>query len=249
MDVKAATIVEDDMSQSWLELIDEEEDALLNEAVSHTIRQLSAEIRSNSPNVCVSPKIGNKVFDRCEESLKTGEEHSRISEEPRNGGTDSVIKNTETFSHVQGEDRTEKDTIEIEEDSSPPLRKRPREDSVNSLPAKISRNRHNSSSSSSTNSSSTSKKKIEYETDPATLARRQKDIDYGKNTIGYDRYIQAIPKKDRAKEHPKTPPKYVKYSRRGWDGMVRLWRKQLHAWDPTEESNSSIVEDKDRRAE
>ncbi|XP_011875798.1 PREDICTED: histone RNA hairpin-binding protein [Vollenhovia emeryi] len=124
-------------------------------------------------------------------------------------------------------------------------RKRTRQCNVDQATgAKVSRSRRYSSDSSTTTNSSESgglreRREVEYETDPVVLTRRQKEIDYGKNTIGYDRYIQLVPKETRTREHPKTPPKCIKYSRRGWDGMVRLWRKQLHVWDPPEENDKA----------
>ncbi|XP_053666943.1 histone RNA hairpin-binding protein [Anopheles marshallii] len=88
-------------------------------------------------------------------------------------------------------------------------------------------------SSSSGASSQNSRKQLEYETDEAVLVRRQKQIDYGKNTLGYENYIQQIPNRhERTKEHPTTPQKHLKYSRRAWDGLIRVWRKQLHCFDP-----------------
>ncbi|KAL7299604.1 hypothetical protein TKK_0007367 [Trichogramma kaykai] len=123
--------------------------------------------------------------------------------------------------------------------SASPVRKRLRNrDVYDEDEAAYSRNRKTSTSSSSTVSNG--HKRTEYEKDRAVLARRQKDIDYGKNTIGYDRYIREVPKEQRTKEHPRTPPMHIKYSRRGWDGMVKLWRKQLHNWDPVEDSNDKV---------
>uniref|UniRef100_A0A182W1L1 Histone RNA hairpin-binding protein RNA-binding domain-containing protein n=1 Tax=Anopheles minimus TaxID=112268 RepID=A0A182W1L1_9DIPT len=95
-------------------------------------------------------------------------------------------------------------------------------------------------SSSSGASSQNSRKQLEFEMDEAVLVRRQKQIDYGKNTLGYENYIKQVPKHTRTKEHPSTPQKHLKYSRRAWDGLIRVWRKQLHCFDPnnTQEDNA-----------
>lgn len=80
------------------------------------------------------------------------------------------------------------------------------------------------------------------ERDPVVLKRRQKQIDYGKNTLGYQNYVEAIPKSDRAREHPRTPRKGVKYSRRSWDQQIKLWRIKLHNYDPNPDPLANGVE-------
>ncbi|KAG4075790.1 hypothetical protein HA402_003616 [Bradysia odoriphaga] len=85
----------------------------------------------------------------------------------------------------------------------------------------------------------------EIETSAEILARRQKQIDYGKNTIGYDNYIQQIPRNRRTKDHPWTPPKQFKYSRRAFDGLIKVWRTKLHCFDTP---NDDATNDADVRS-
>ena len=72
----------------------------------------------------------------------------------------------------------------------------------------------------------------EPEADAHKLAQRQKQIDKGKNTLGYDNYIKAVPREQRGKEHPRTPDVHRQCSKRAWDGLFKQWRRALHAFDP-----------------
>eukprot|EP00794_Sanderia_malayensis_P005733 gene5733-6434_t len=74
-------------------------------------------------------------------------------------------------------------------------------------------------------------------TDPHRINQRQKQLDMGKNTLGYETYIKAIQRSSRQRDDPWTPDKYQLCSTRSWQGQVKSWRRRLHIWDPEDNSN------------
>lgn len=73
------------------------------------------------------------------------------------------------------------------------------------------------------------------ETEAETLRKRQKRINFGKVTAEYKSYITELPRKQREAFHPRTPNKFRKCSRRKFDGLIKKWRKLLHAFDENPE--------------
>lgn len=77
------------------------------------------------------------------------------------------------------------------------------------------------------------------ETDLDVIARRKKQLSYGKNTKAYAKYLEMVPKKCRIKGiHPMTPDKYKKLSRRSFDSLVKRWKRDIATWDPSETGRS-----------
>lgn len=54
---------------------------------------------------------------------------------------------------------------------------------------------------------------------------------------GYTRYLEAVPKdRRRRRVHPNTPDITRKWSKRQFEGLVKVWRRALHRWDPEQQA-------------
>lgn len=82
-----------------------------------------------------------------------------------------------------------------------------------------------------------------YETDEHKVSQRQKQIDHGKNTLAYDRYLRLVPRRHRDRKNPthlRTPnPREAGISKRQFDGRLREWRRKLHEFWDAEDGSSS----------
>ena len=65
------------------------------------------------------------------------------------------------------------------------------------------------------------------EEDARRLAQRAKQVEFGKNTNGYENYVRAVPKRERKgyQEHPRTPDITQEASKRKFDGIVHAARR------------------------
>jgi hypothetical protein len=72
------------------------------------------------------------------------------------------------------------------------------------------------------------------ESDDHRVIQRRKQILFGKVTPGYHRYLHTVPPFMRHEDndfHPVTPRADTRCSKRHWDLLMQIWRRQLHLWD------------------
>lgn len=80
--------------------------------------------------------------------------------------------------------------------------------------------------------------------DDHRVAQRQKQIRFGKVTVGYFNYRLAVPPTERQEgneHHPETPRPTTNCSKRKWDATVAHWRRTLHQWDGVDPDNEEQV--------
>lgn len=72
--------------------------------------------------------------------------------------------------------------------------------------------------------------------------RRQVTVRKGKETAGYVRYRQLVPRDERQRGMPQTPNPRLDIPAKRWEGLVRAWRIRLHEYDPPDLKTQLDVE-------
>ncbi|KAJ7285391.1 hypothetical protein O6H91_Y336400 [Diphasiastrum complanatum] len=81
------------------------------------------------------------------------------------------------------------------------------------------------------------------EHDVHRISQRSRQINFGKNTLGYERYINLVPRRRRVKSEPHTPEIHQVCSKRSWDGQVSKWRRCLHFYDTPVQEDEEFPEE------
>ena len=77
-------------------------------------------------------------------------------------------------------------------------------------------------------------------TDPRRIAQREKQVGFGKSTIGYLRYCELVPRHERKHSDPQTPRTNVENSNRAFAGEITAWRRQLHEYDQGDDQGDDV---------
>ena len=72
---------------------------------------------------------------------------------------------------------------------------------------------------------------VNVDSDASRVEAKQRQIDLGKNTLGYDRYRLQVRPSARTPDEPSTPDVRLSYGRTAMENTFRRWRRELHSWD------------------
>jgi len=183
---------------------------------------------SNNSNMNNKNNPPNHKFTRPERSDKSERTERRVERAPSHEDREEKKRKRETETKKEEKEGSEKSTenSETEDNDNKTKGEEGKEDQTKTTTAKTADDYR------------TFKRRTPWvlqcgiETDPVRLAARQKQIDFGKNTLGYQEYVKQVPRSRRKYGDPMTPNKNLKCSKRSWDGQIRKWRRSLHNWDP-----------------
>jgi hypothetical protein len=231
-------------SQEWLTISE------ANEAASspqRSSRKSAAPKKTDpQPKFIKSIEMNNLLFNRRSERIKKKEEKAASPVKPirqqrkRRMSIESTITIESSANSPSRRGRQiPLKSAKMQEQPTTPSRTSSRSGSAFSTP---SRQRLDSSMTDSPNPRDEwEKPKLGWCYDEAILSRRAKDLDKAKDKDVYQRYASEVPRALRKNGiHPKTPNKYINYSRRSWDSQIRAWKRKLYDWAGMSPSTSVV---------